>query len=128
MELGEDGGIGGEFFVSAGPEIRRVGLFARDVVLSSPMPRVDSSTWGWGRALGRDRLDSLLLDAATRAGAKLFQPWKLSALRRTESGHCCTISSGSESIELAAGAAWTRGGAKAAQSAMMRSRRPQPGI
>jgi menaquinone-9 beta-reductase len=102
LPLVQDGGIGDEFFASAGPEIRRVGLFARDVVLSSPMPRVDGSTWGWGRALGRDRLDSLLLDAAVRAGAKLFQPWKLSALRRTESGHCCTISSGSESIELIA--------------------------
>lgn len=102
LPLVQDGGIGGEFFASAGPEIRRVGLFARDVVLSSPMPRVDSSTWGWGRALGRDRLDALLLDAAVRAGATLFQPWKLSALRRTESGHCCTISSGSESKEIVA--------------------------
>ena len=102
LPLVQDGGIGSEFFASAGPEIRRVGLFARDMVLSSPMPRVDGSAWGWGRALGRDRLDSLLLDAAVRAGAKLFQPWKLSALRRTQSGHRCTISSASKSMELSA--------------------------
>src|SRR5260370_9625727 len=100
LPLVQDGGIGGEFFASAGPEVGRVGLFARDGGLSSPMPRVDGSCWGWGRALGRDRLDSLLLDAAVRAGAKLFQPWKLSDRRRTAAGHICTISSGSESIEL----------------------------
>jgi flavin-dependent dehydrogenase len=122
LPLVQDGGIAGEFFASAGPEIRRVGLFARDVVLSSPMPRVDGSAWGWGRALGRDRLDSLLVDAAVRAGAKLFQPWKLSALRRTELGHCCTISSGSESIELiapvliAANGSWEHGPLSAAQA------------
>src|SRR5258706_11056746 len=91
LPLVQDGGIGAEFFAAAGPEIRRVGLFARNVVLSSPMPRVDGSAWGWGRALGRHRLDSLLLDAAGRAGAKLFQPWKLAGLRRTECGQRRTL-------------------------------------
>jgi flavin-dependent dehydrogenase len=102
LPLVQDSGIGSPFYASAGPEIRRVGLFVRDVVLSSPMPRVDSSIGGWGRALGRDKLDLLLRDAAVHAGAKLFQPWKLSALRRTQSGHCCTISSGSKTMELSA--------------------------
>jgi flavin-dependent dehydrogenase len=122
LPLVQDGGIGSEFFASAGPEIRRVGLFARDVALSSPMPRVDGSAWAWGRALGRDRLDSLLIDAAARAGAKLFQPWKLSDQRRTAAGHICTISSGSESIELtapvliAASGSWEHGPLSPAQS------------
>ena len=115
LPLVQDGGIGAEFFAAAGPEIRRVGLFAREVVLSSPMPRVHDSAWGWGRALGRDRLDSLLRDAAVQAGAKLWQPWKLTQLRQTLAGHFCTISSGSETIELnapvliAANGSWEHG-------------------
>jgi 2-polyprenyl-6-methoxyphenol hydroxylase-like FAD-dependent oxidoreductase len=122
LPLVQDGGFRAVPFAFRGSEIRRVGLFARDVVLSSPMPRVDGSAWGWGRALGRDRLDSLLLDAAVRAGAKLFQPWKLSALRRTELGHCCTISSGPKSIEIeapvliAANGSWEHGPLSAAQA------------
>jgi flavin-dependent dehydrogenase len=102
LPLIQDGGIGAEFFASAGPEIRRVGLFARDVILSSPMPRVEGSAWGWGRALGRDRLDALLLEAAVRSGAEAFQPWKLSAWHRSGAGHRCTITSASQSIELEA--------------------------
>ena len=115
LPLVQDGGIGAKFFAAAGPEIHRVGLFAREVVLSSPMPRVHDSAWGWGRALGRDRLDSLLRDAAVQAGARLWQPWKLTHLRQNGLRHVCTISSDSETIEIdapviiAANGSWEHG-------------------
>src|SRR5882762_5546985 len=86
LPLLTDPAIEREFLAHAGPEIRRVGLFTRDVVLSSPMPRARNSAGSWGRALGRDKLDSVLLDAAVRAGAKLWQPWKLAALRKDAEG------------------------------------------
>jgi flavin-dependent dehydrogenase len=115
LPLLTDPAIAREFLTQAGPEIRRVGLFARDVALSSPMPRARNSAGGWGRALGRDKLDSVLLDAAVRAGAKLWQPWKLAALRKDADGYICTIASDSQALELAgriiiaANGSWERG-------------------
>ena len=38
-----------------------VGLFAKSAVLSTRMPVAVDSVSGWGRALGRDRLDLLLV-------------------------------------------------------------------
>ena len=38
------------------------------------------SKGGFGRALGRDLLDGLLLDAARAVGAEIFQPWRAAAI------------------------------------------------
>ena len=102
MALLDEPGIREAFLAHAGPEIRRVGLFARETVLSSPMPRATTSLAPWGRALGRESLDLLLRDAAVRAGAKLWQPYKLSALRKSRDGHNCTVSSDGDAVELEA--------------------------
>ena len=69
----------------AGPEIRRVGFFSGDTSVEAPMPRaksVPATGDGFGRALGRDVLDSLLLDAARSAGADVFQPCRAVAIER----------------------------------------------
>jgi len=123
LPLLTDPSIEREFLAHAGPEVRRVGLFARDVVLSSPMPRARNAAGGWGRALGRDKLDGILLDAGVRAGAKLWQPWKLAALRKSADGYICTIESDSNSRELAAriviaaNGSWERGPLSLAEAA-----------
>src|SRR6516165_6348272 len=57
-------GVGEAFSNFAGPDVRRVGLFARDMTLNAPLPQPAGLTLGWGRALGREHLDLLLLDAA----------------------------------------------------------------
>ena len=72
-------GIADAFLEAAGPEVCRVGLFAGDTVLSADLPRC-AAAGGWGRALGRETLDALLLDRAARAGAEVRQPWSLSCL------------------------------------------------
>ncbi|RWG79833.1 FAD-dependent oxidoreductase [Mesorhizobium sp.] len=77
--------IGDAWRAEAGPEIRRVGLFCGDSSIEAPMPGVRSGPAardGFGRALGRDILDSLLLDAARSAGAEVFQPWRAVAIER----------------------------------------------
>jgi flavin-dependent dehydrogenase len=66
--------VGQAWRTDAGPEIRRVGFFARDVCVEAPMPR--AAAGGYGRALGRDVLDGLLLEAARSAGAEILQPWR----------------------------------------------------
>src|SRR5450432_2732365 len=47
-------GVDEAFRNRAGPEVRRVGLFAQDTVLAAAMPRLSSFLGQWGRALGRE--------------------------------------------------------------------------
>jgi flavin-dependent dehydrogenase len=102
------------FLARAGPEVRRVGFFARETTLASAMPQA-ANALGWGRALGREQLDLLLLDAAMKAGAKAWQPWRVTGLARSTEGHVCTITAkgiGKElaaRIVIAANGSWERG-------------------
>ncbi|MDB5649536.1 MAG: NAD(P)/FAD-dependent oxidoreductase [Hyphomicrobiales bacterium] len=101
---------------AAGPQIRRVGLFAREEVLEAAMPRMSGATQFWGRALGRDKLDTLLLERAQAAGAELWQPWSAAELRREADVSICTLTRKGESAEIAAPiviaahGSWERGG------------------
>ncbi|ESR22652.1 NAD(P)/FAD-dependent oxidoreductase [Lutibaculum baratangense] len=71
-------GVGAAWRENAGPEIDRVGLFIGDRMIETAMP----DGHGRGRALGRDVLDTLLLDAARQAGARIFQPWRATRCER----------------------------------------------
>ena len=66
-------GVGVRLLALAGPPVRRVGFFARDVRIEAPMPS-PSHGEDWGRALGRHHLDTLLLEEAAQAGAEVRQP------------------------------------------------------
>ena len=98
----------------AGPEVRRVGLFARDRAVVADMPRFQDGVQEWGRALSREHLDSLLLAKAADAGALVWQPWTLVRCERVEGRtvngqqpdehHRCTIvrANTRQSVELRA--------------------------
>jgi 2-polyprenyl-6-methoxyphenol hydroxylase-like FAD-dependent oxidoreductase len=96
-ELGLADAIGAE----AGPEIRRVALFAGDAIVPARMPRTPGPD-GWGRAIGRERLDTALLAHARQAGVSVWQPWSAAALRREGAGHVVTLGTKSDSREIAA--------------------------
>ena len=64
-------GVGGTLRRHAGPAVERVGFYAGNEMVESPMPSRDSSA---GRAVGRHHLDALLLEAAAAAGAIVMQP------------------------------------------------------
>lgn len=96
-----DGAIGEELQHRAGPEVRRVGLYAGAAMLSSPMPRSANGA-AWGRALRRERLDVILRDAAVAVGAKLIQPAKLIHLLRNADGYIGTLKAGNGTAEIAA--------------------------
>lgn len=66
-------GIDEEIMAGAGPEISEVGLFASESILTAQLPRPRG--YGWGRALGRDQLDALILSRAGREGATILQPF-----------------------------------------------------
>src|SRR5580700_8795973 len=55
--LFEDLGLAELFRDLAGPDVRHVGLFAGSARLSADLPRPAGAEWG--RALGRDQLDTL---------------------------------------------------------------------
>lgn len=67
-------GVGDAVRRLAGPEIRRVALFGAGPAIEGRMPR--APTDAFGRALGREVLDTLLLQAAADAGATVLQPWQ----------------------------------------------------
>lgn len=83
-------GVAESFLELAGPDVRQVGLFSGDHVVTSDMPRPRTGAGmgdGWGRALGRDHLDTLLLHRAAAAGAHVWQPWSAVELVGQE-GEC----------------------------------------
>jgi flavin-dependent dehydrogenase len=86
-------GLAEAFHTLAGPEVRRVGLWAGGTLLSSALPRWPGRDGSWGRALGREHLDSLLLRQAARAGACVQQPWAALSLSRDGAAHVCRVKS-----------------------------------
>ena len=79
------------FLERAGPQVRHVGFFADDTIVTAPMPQISGGRASCGRALGREHLDLMLLDAAARAGARVWQPWTVTGIRPLRDGHACTI-------------------------------------
>jgi len=107
-------GILEEFSSLAGPEVRRVGIFAAGSVEASPMPEVLGPHGKWGRALGREHLDLMMLQAAAAAGADVWQPCSATGITRTNDGFVCAVTRGDTSVSLyggvviAASGSWER--------------------
>lgn len=85
---------------SSGPDVKRVGMFAREISAHAPMPSVEKE--GWGKAFARDRLELVLLRAAADAGADIWQPWKVTELQSGADGHIATLSCGDDIRKLTA--------------------------
>ena len=83
-------GVAEDWQRRAGPGVRRVALFAGEAVVAALMPAAEPLD-GFGRALGRDVLDALLLDAAGAAGAEIIQPARAVAVSGDGSGHRVTV-------------------------------------
>ena len=73
-------GVGDAFHARAGPELRRVTLLLGERAVTADLPRADDDRHAWGRALGRETLDGLLLEQARTAGATVFQPCATQAI------------------------------------------------
>lgn len=70
-------GIGEEFDALAGPDLQRVGLFVGSRRIIAPLPAMADARHRWGRALGREHLDTLLLARAHALGVGVWQPWSV---------------------------------------------------
>ena len=103
LTLLEQAGITQSLLANAGPEVREVAVYAGERVVACPMPRSDGPA-PYGRALGREHLDSLLIEGALRAGATVLQPWRVRSWARDSNGYVCRIAGKAreDTAELAA--------------------------
>ncbi|MEO5962348.1 MAG: FAD-dependent monooxygenase [Thermomonas sp.] len=93
-------GIGEEFDALAGPDLRRVGLFVGQRKLIAPLPPMPHERHRWGRALGREHLDTLLLARAAAVGARVFQPWAVKQHDADGDMHRCTLVRAGEAADM----------------------------
>ena len=84
-------GIGAAVDACAGPELRRVTFWHGDDAVTADLPAADHERHAWGRALGRETLDGLLLEQARAAGASVFQPWVVQAILGTVGAWHCEL-------------------------------------
>jgi len=89
-------GVGDRVAAIAGPEVRRVGLFADDRLLDAPMP--SAAAFRNGRALGREHLDTILVERARECGADV-----------REGVACESRESASARVVIGAHGAWEAG-------------------
>jgi flavin-dependent dehydrogenase len=85
-------GVSGPLLKIAGPPVRRVGVYAGNVMVTAELAStvaLDQSAWG--RAVGREHLDTLLLQRAAIAGAKIWQPCALARFAEHNKGYDCII-------------------------------------
>ena len=84
-------GIADALLEIAGPVVRRVGVYAGDAMVSAVLPAPTGRVQEDGRALGREHLDTLLLQHAAELGADIWQPWTLAGISSQADGYDCTI-------------------------------------
>ncbi|HEY2346365.1 MAG TPA: NAD(P)/FAD-dependent oxidoreductase [Xanthomonadaceae bacterium] len=118
-------GIGEAFDAMAGPEIRHAALYAGDDVLRAPLPAFEMPH-AWGRALGREHLDTLLLARAAECGATVFQPRTVKRIARDETLHACrTVGADQRTITFKAPILIAAHGSWETDPASERGHRPQ---
>lgn len=93
-------GVGAEFAAIAGPPLTRVGLYVGNHTLSAELPRFAPGDFAYARALGRERLDTLLLERAVRLGVAIRQPSTVKDIERRGSRYLCTLNVDRNETEL----------------------------
>ena len=73
-------GVGPALRALGGPELRHVALMCGNNEAIADLPAAADSRHPWGRAIGRETLDTLLLEQARAAGATMLQPWSVQAI------------------------------------------------
>ncbi|HYD32976.1 MAG TPA: FAD-dependent oxidoreductase, partial [Methylophilaceae bacterium] len=93
MPLFELLGIADEFNELAGTDLRQVAVMLGKRTIIADMPALSNSDSPWGRALSRERLDSLLLQRARDTGAEILQPWAVKEIEGKVGDYQCDIAS-----------------------------------
>jgi len=91
MPLLEDLGIGAAFEAIAGPELRKVALMRGDQTITADLPPATHEKYRWGRTLGRDKLDMLLVEQAGAVGAHVLQPYTVQTIEGEIGNWRCVV-------------------------------------
>ena len=83
-------GIAKPLLEIAGPVVGRVGVYAGAAMVSAELSTPGRADDG-GRAVGREHLDTLLLQRAAGLGADVWQPWTLSGFAANGGEYACTL-------------------------------------
>ena len=88
----------------AGPELRRVALWCGEERITAALPARAAGDSPWGRAVGREHLDLLLLERARATGATVLQPCRALAVCSRSGGalHEVPVTAGGTERELCA--------------------------
>lgn len=84
-------GIGSVFEKLAGPDLRRVTLMSGEHTIHSDLPANTHGPHAWGRALGREHLDTLLMIRAKQLGVTVLQPWTVRSISATPDRFRCAV-------------------------------------
>ena len=84
-------GIGPVFDSVAGPELRKVALMRGDQTIIADMPESPDGKYRWGRALGRETLDTLLIERARDVGVLVLQPCSVQAIEGEVGNWHCAV-------------------------------------
>lgn len=91
LPLLDELGLGALFETGTGTELRRVRMLNGKHAVTTDLPAADHPRHVWGRALGRETLDTLLLAQARDAGVEVLQPWSLQAVSGTAGAWSCEV-------------------------------------
>jgi len=84
-------GVGAAVQDRAGPELRQVGWMSGASTRIANLPPCTDGPYRYGRALGRDQLDAILVNRASELGVVLIQPGKVRSVRIERGDFECDI-------------------------------------
>jgi flavin-dependent dehydrogenase len=87
-------GVSESFQTLAGAPLQRVAVWAGRRAISAPLPPLAGNGEPYGRALGRERLDALLLARARALGVAVWQPYCAQRLHGQAGAWRCELRSG----------------------------------
>ena len=93
-------GVGEGLRSHAGPELREVALWYGEERITAALPACASGAVPWGRAVGREHLDTLLLEQARAAGAAILQPCRAIAVGAPARGAGYEIEARTDSAKI----------------------------
>lgn len=91
LALLEQLGLSSTVNLHAGADLRQVALMCGDRTILAELPTVSGGRFAWGRAIGREHLDALLLEKAAQAGANVLQPWAVKSVSSSLGNYDCEI-------------------------------------
>jgi menaquinone-9 beta-reductase len=120
LQLLDELGVGEQLRHLAGPEIRQVGWMTGRRTAIAAMPASRSGPHRYGRAIGRDTLDHLLLERARAVGVQIIQPARVRSIngapgdftceyrRRTQAARAQSVQTASAALIIDAHGSWER--------------------